>query len=765
MAPVNPSLNPSNDPNFLSYSRGISVPDTMKPQGQADASVQAQGARFQGPQYEGAKYEGNKHVDTSGQYAGQAAAYAGQAQGIAAKASGELIADLAGEAVLIAKGVDTVIKDDIDNTTYQAVDREREGFKASLQAAAGVKPTKMDVLSADDQANIPAEVESVGQTVGNLSAAREGGKISATAYYARLDSVASSIRARYPGYREYIDKEISKVSGVDPANAYIKSLMGDINRAQAASAGAQNKTVSMLNSAIKEGIPGAWAVKDRFLNGKMNSTGVDKWINENQSIEYNLKLRASVRADNKGTQEEQDRTATQDAYFEGTTKGYQAFNTITLGADTTKKISDFVTEVQSGKATASDEQMTQLAPIIMAAKQQAMDSMLQGWSKKEGDGPDARSMIQKLGGPAKARQLADDSTKMFDKVYDAINSKDYGAAFSHMRANEAIRKDADYGLLNDPDLKGYTRLMSAMEKYPEYAKKFFQYGLTKDMDAKFATKFNKDSAELQSQPDFRITGVPTTIGKKLNELTTKGVRSESPEGKKINAALVNLPTLIGDKSTPDEFKVGLIHGAFSDNTAINQVVRDGRDPVTGRPIPGKFSVFQSWTSPEVTKEIIRLDAQDPSQNLWPKYKNWAENTFQNQLFRQEALDLNTFQLSPDMKISYDDTNHHFKLDFGKNVGVNDYGPQLPKQGQLFPTPVDRAAALRAQDSIERLNKGIDSISNIAKAGNDDVDSYVLKSLISMGFDPTVTNPKGIPQHMVQAIMTARKKEKKEPLYK
>jgi len=751
----NPGLQPSNDPNFLAYSRGISVPETLKPQGQAANTIQPQGAKF-----EGAQYEGNKHVDESGMYAGKA-------RGLETAATGNLISDLAGEATLIAKGVDTVIKSDIDNTTYQAVDRERQGFKAGLQAVAGITPTKMDVLSAEDQANIPEDVENIDQTVGSISAARSAGKISPTMYYMKLDKAATEIRNRYPGYVDYIDRKISQYSGVDPANAYIKSLMHDINAAQAKSASAQNKTINMLNHAITQGMPGAAVKKERFLAGKDDATSVDRFINENASIKYQLDLRRNIREDNKGTQEEQDRTATQDAYYQGTTKGYEAFNTITMGMDSTKKMSDFVNDVVAGKTQVTDEQLTQLAPVVLAAKQQAVESMLQDWSRKEGEGPNARSMIQKLGGPAKARQLADDSTKMFDKVYDAINHKDYGAAFSHMRANEAIRKDADYGLLNDPQLSKYTRLMSAMEKYPEYAKKFFQYGLSKDMDAKFNTKFNSDAAELQSQPDLRITGVPSTVGKKMQDMTTKGVDTSTPNGKKYFAAIVNLPTQIADKDTPDEFKVGMIHAAFSDNTAISQVVRDGRDPNTGRPIPGKSSVFQAWTAPEVTKEVIRLDAQNPSMGLWSKYKNWAENTSRT-LTRQETLDLNTFQLNPDMKVSYNTDNHHFKIDFGTSINqapnVNPI-PTTAAERALGRSTLDPRTARAAQDSIDRLNKNTDSMINIAKAGNEDPDSYVVRGLIGAGFDPTISNPKGIPQHMIQSVNEARKQQKKEPLYR
>jgi len=39
------------------------------------------------------------------------------------------------------------------------------------------------------------------------------------------------MRAQYPGFKEYIDQQFSKVTGENPANAKISHLTQEINRA------------------------------------------------------------------------------------------------------------------------------------------------------------------------------------------------------------------------------------------------------------------------------------------------------------------------------------------------------------------------------------------------------------------------------------------------------------------------------------------------------------------------------------------------------
>jgi hypothetical protein len=226
--------------------------------------------------------------------------------------------------------------------------------------------------------------------------------------------------------------------------------------------------------------------------------------------------------------------------------------------------------------------------------------------------------------------------------------------------------------------------------------------------------------------------------------------------------------MIPDKNFPDKAKANLINYAFGPGNrgVLDQVVADGRDPATGRPIPGKTAVFKAWTSPEITAEVIRLDKQDPSKNLWANYKNWADETFQFQLLSREAKDLNTIQMTPGMKITWDTEKSEFDWKIGNKslVNSNTSIDVTRSEAALAKTPIDQRAVQRGADTIKRLNEGLKSYANIAKAGNDDVESYLLKALFNMGFDPTI-NAEGIPAHMMEAIKASRMKEKKEPTYK
>src|SRR5678816_3678257 len=79
--------------------------------------------------------------------------------------------------------------------------------------------SRQDTLVAQPQ-EVPAGLDGLSRTLGTLDSARANGKLSETAYYARLNSVARSVRSQFPGYRDYIDSQVEKVTGVAPANAY-----------------------------------------------------------------------------------------------------------------------------------------------------------------------------------------------------------------------------------------------------------------------------------------------------------------------------------------------------------------------------------------------------------------------------------------------------------------------------------------------------------------------------------------------------------------
>jgi len=276
MAVFNPKLNPTGDPSYLTYSRPIDVPETIKPTGQAGNQILPKGAQYEGP-----KYEGLKHADETG-------LYAGRAEGIRAEGAGELIKNSVMVADLALKGADATYRDVIHEGVYEGASAIRDEYLSNLQktasslqkgakvadASGGVTPKTageaLDIIAQGPAEAVPPELESLPHSVGGLTSARANNKLSSTDYYARLDTLARGFRARYPGYKSYIDSEISKVTGVDPANARVKSLIQDINASVSASAGAANKETQYLLSKADD-VPGVGAIYMKVKSGEWSS--------------------------------------------------------------------------------------------------------------------------------------------------------------------------------------------------------------------------------------------------------------------------------------------------------------------------------------------------------------------------------------------------------------------------------------------------------------------------------------------------------------
>src|SRR6266566_1990835 len=84
---------------------------------------------------------------------------------------------------------------------------------------------------ASDTPDIPENLQAGLDKATTLALAKSQGKANDTLYTGALNSMAKQLRAQYPGHIDFIDEQISKISGVHPANAYMQNLLTDINRA------------------------------------------------------------------------------------------------------------------------------------------------------------------------------------------------------------------------------------------------------------------------------------------------------------------------------------------------------------------------------------------------------------------------------------------------------------------------------------------------------------------------------------------------------
>src|SRR6185503_7762793 len=169
MAPFNPAIQPTNDPNYENRSRAIDVPDSLKPRGVEENRIMP---------------EGQKIGDKSAEYEGQAAAYNMQAEGHAMKSYGDLFAGVVGIADFMGKAGVQMVKKDIEDRVYDVANKERQSYTEYLETVKAGKGVK-NLLDARAEAiddETPGEVEGLPDRLGSLTGARDAGKIS-NSYY------------------------------------------------------------------------------------------------------------------------------------------------------------------------------------------------------------------------------------------------------------------------------------------------------------------------------------------------------------------------------------------------------------------------------------------------------------------------------------------------------------------------------------------------------------------------------------------------------
>src|SRR5882672_209847 len=261
MAPFNPPINPLNPDDYTRKSRAVDIDPGIKPQGVAQNQIMPHGV-MQG--------------DESAKYAGEAEASGIKSAAVSGTAYGDLFKDIVQTVDFAGKGGVELVKKDIENKVYEVADRERQSYTDILQkvkAGIGVKNVLDSNAEMTDEESTPAEVAGLPDSFSALQGARDSGKISGTYYQSRLLAEAKTLRAQYPGFREYIDQQFSKVTGTNPANAYIHSLVQDINRAASSTAGEKSKMLNFIRSNM-DTIPNAPQVYTDYQNDLITSQDV-----------------------------------------------------------------------------------------------------------------------------------------------------------------------------------------------------------------------------------------------------------------------------------------------------------------------------------------------------------------------------------------------------------------------------------------------------------------------------------------------------------
>jgi hypothetical protein len=123
------------------------------------------------------------------------------------------------------------------DTTVKFVDQEiQDTQKAGLRASK--EAIDLDVRNSEREYQsqraaieaLPAGVADKMSTLERLDNAYKSGALSESNYYSRLDAAAREMRSRYPGYKDEIDGFMSRLTGINPANAVAKDIIDRMSR-------------------------------------------------------------------------------------------------------------------------------------------------------------------------------------------------------------------------------------------------------------------------------------------------------------------------------------------------------------------------------------------------------------------------------------------------------------------------------------------------------------------------------------------------------
>lgn len=644
-------------------------------------------------------------------------------------------ADVLGSAV---KAIDVDIKEAAKKDVQTGVDTLRDNYTAGLQQLRNAQIASTDKsLLPDETANVPTTVQNGIDKAKTIAVAMEqnAGKSNTTLYTGALNSLTKQLRSQYPGYRDYIDEQISAISGVHPANAFMKDLVEDINRQQENSKTEDNATKATLRSNADAGFhdgSGVTAAQVLALRnrGTITNDQAMNWLNSAKKVQYDTKTKADQRASRLGDEADAATSAERDLSTTVAQNLAHDWQTMTIGknTDTAEGLFKFI-QTNAGNTQVKDERSQQIGAQLVALRNASFSQRMA--EAAEGG---ANSILAKMGGDTdKVKKRIEASYATFDNAIQMVFNQQWGAAYSHMNFNKAISQDSTNLLYNAPDeeVRKYNRMVGAINNIsPQYGNDFFKNSLLSSVPQKEKEYLKSLDMELLTQPG-KDNGSLTSVNSAIQRAKAAGMTSAK--------SYSQLMRMVDDVSNPKlalEHRQNLAEAFFNPQAnagllSDKNFEKDRYDATLKREIPGKYSIWRKLSSDNVATGINEIGKTDPS--TVNNYRTTMTREFGEQLFSRELRDAGESNMDPN-------TNRLYKIKFTDDKGRSPHFDVVRPDGS--PMTMTEAIALRAPvGSLNRLNEGMSGLFNVyEKTGSSDPMNDVKSAILRYNYrDVSATN--------------------------
>lgn len=746
--PVNPQIQPTNPQDYTRESKPVYLDSSIQPQGQQANSIQPQGVTT---------------PDRSGEFAGDVAATQAKQQGVGYQIAGDVIGGAVQAADFGIKASDTLIKKDIERQVYDSANAERELYTNSLEAIKGI-PGLSAVLGGTVNGGAgdatPGELEGLGDTLGTMSQANAAGKLSNTQYWGKALSMAKDLRTKYPGYKDYIDNEFSKVLGSNPANAYIQGLVHDINTQGTLASQQQNKIQSYVESKLGE--IGAYlppAIQTKILDMAKSGQFTSVYDVMKITAPYeNQKARLTMKASQASADATDFAKNSQDYMgdrLSATASNFVKNIQVELGVDNKVNFMTFLQNASQGKY--STEIIQRVVPYLEQKRFELQQNLWADANSKSGastlvDPSDGKpkSIVQAVGAP-KALENIKAQMDLFDNVINAYKSGNYASVWRAQTMVDARQQDFNKTVADHPKLgpegMTYKALINNFGQDSQMVKdlftRFISNGLAGDVDKFFQSHTSQMAGQAKLDDAGNMTLKDVAQIQSLNAQKDKKFADPKIQQEFLSTVVKG----IQNNQYSDDEKRGFIAAAFGQGNIgfVNQLQPDGVD-ADGHQVKGQYYTFRYLTSPATLRSMEQYRRTAPDgQVAWDNYHKYLEQEFSNNLFTRSIGDLNgLIHDRKDINVVWNPLKNHFEA-------------QQTSEHEAFGT----STLGGVQKKLDYLNMGLDSMSEFYKADGQKpemVGNFLIDKLHQFGVNYT-SGVRNLPVELAKEIKAGEDRAK------
>jgi len=573
----------------------------------------------------------------------------------------------------LAEGGDRLTKLAIDNSIYDQNDKLNREFGA----------TDMIALNDAKVPAIPSSLEDSAKNLQRVNQAYQTGAISKTTFDIKVASMASDLRAQYgsPYLRDYIDKKVQDVTGVDPQNQVRRDIFSAVEKNKDSALEENKKKISLATDLAKDGVsvPG-W--ENMSLTELINNTAVSqKYLDQHKRFQA-----ASDDDKTKQTLADEDHIRAAQGGLTGLV--VQNFSNIHSNLGKTKAEIDSMigqmTTMTGEKKALLVAKTNQWADQVMAtARAWVVKNYTAGNLTKE-----------------KSDQILQPTQMLLDNYRQAVVSgnseylKDITDRLQAMKTNDDIKfmdvpgvRAAGSANRVLGNLAGAAAMESWLPQITKAADRIFArdelyqvYGTNNGISLSDSYQHMKDKGVKDQKAFTSLTG-------------TSGAMLDNPQ------------------ATPEEVEksVRFLYGA------------DNYQFIARLPDNQKAQAYATLYSPQRTKSMERIrDSGDI--NSWNAYVTSSKRMF-GPTFRQSAMSMQQNSIDPNSyRVSYNADTHQFQFD-----------PTLDKFN-----PRGNPVAVPSHPEIEQINQGLKAIAPVLKANGQSVEEYLQRQFEESG----MTGPPG-----------------------